>query len=282
MQNTFSRRRFLGVAAGAAGASLFHGPLTRAAFSVGEPTDYVIGVQSYSLRAFDAETAIQHAADIGFGTIEFYKNHIDALGTDEAAQATKAIAVAAGLGVLVHGVNSLTGDEAANRKYFEFAKRLGLKVISAHPTPDSFDNLDRLVAEFDVKVGIHNHGPDHQYDTLEDVLNPLEGRHPNLGACIDTGHFIRSGVDPVEAIERLGDRVHSLHLKDFAEETKTSEERILGQGLLDPVDMFRALRKIEFPLDSALSVEYEHNMQDPIDDLKACLDVAKEAVARTA
>ena len=81
---------------------------------------------------------------------------------------------------------------------------------------------------------------------------------------------------------RLEKRVHGLHLKDFAEQQKKAQEKILGKGLLDTVDLFRAIRKVGVPADAAISVEYEENKDDPIADLKECLAVAVEAVKRTA
>ena len=58
-----------------------------------------------------------------------------------------------------YGVVPLTKNVDANRKFFEFAKAMGLKYLSASPEPGCFDVLDKLVEEYDVAIGIHNHGP---------------------------------------------------------------------------------------------------------------------------
>jgi sugar phosphate isomerase/epimerase len=80
----------------------------------------------------------------------------------------------------------------------------------------------------------------------------------------------------------LGDRVYGVHMKDHAESGKKSGNVVLGKGHLDVVGLFKALRQIKFPADGALSLEYEANPMNPIDDMKACLEIAKEAIAKAA
>jgi sugar phosphate isomerase/epimerase len=151
------------------------------------------------------------------------------------------------------------------------------------PDDEALGALDRLCAEHpEVRLGIHNHGPFFRYDKIADLEASLAGRHPGFGACVDAGHFIRSGEDPVEALRRLGPRVHGVHLKDFAGEGFFAESRILGQGRLDLDAFFRALREIGFGPEHALSLEYEANADDPIADVEACLRAASEAAERTA
>ena len=132
--------------------------------------------------------------------------------------------------VSAHGVNKLTGDAKANRKIFKFAKTLGVQAITADPDPDSFDNLDELVKEFDIRVAIHNHGPSHRYNKVVDVLNAIEGHDERIGACADLGHYIRSGETPTEVIRLLKGRLYGIHLKDFAEMKEKTEGVILGKG----------------------------------------------------
>jgi inosose dehydratase len=74
-----------------------------------------------------------------------------------------------------------------------------------------------------------------------------------------------------------------VHMKDETEtNTPKSANVVIGKGHLDVVGLFRALRQVKFPTDGALSLEYEANPDNPIDDMKACLEVAKEAIAKSA
>ena len=120
----------------------------------------------------------------------------------------------AGVTLAGYGVVPLGGDADANRRIFEFAKSLGLEYVSADPDPEAFDAVDKLVEEFGVAVGIHNHGPGHRYAKIETISDAIKDHHHKIGCCIDTGHFLRSREDPVDAAEAFAGRTYGVHLKD--------------------------------------------------------------------
>src|SRR5690606_5327985 len=120
-----------------------------------------------------------------------------------------------------------TKDEESSRVKFDFAKALGLEVLTANPMRNAFEALGVLCDEYDIKIAIHNHGPGALYDKVEDTAKAVEGLTSRIGACVDTGHVIRSGEKPHEVIRALGSRVISLHLKDWIH---GGEEQILGEG----------------------------------------------------
>ena len=115
------------------------------------------------------------------------------------------------------------------------------------------------------------------------MVQAVKGRHKWVGACVDCGHFIRSGEDPVKCVMALGHRVFGVHIKDEKEaNTAKSDNVVIGKGQLDVVGLFKALREVKFPADGSLSLEYEANPENPIDEMKACIAVAKEAIAKSA
>jgi inosose dehydratase len=279
-----SRRQFLAAsAATAVSASL--ASLPRAGWGADSADRFggwPIGIQSYSLRKFDLDQTIRHMQGLGLHFVEFYSKHVPLdSSAEQLANLHKKLATA-GIKMSSHGVNKFGSDHEANRKVFEFAQRAGLKNITANPEPDSFDSLDKLVAEFDIRICIHNHGPDALYDKIDDVAGAVKDHDPRIGACVDTGHFIRSKEDPIEALDRLGKRVFALHIKDEEKQEKKSHNVIIGKGFLDLVALFRTLRKIEFPEDGSVSLEYEANPDNPIDDIEQCLVAAEEAIAEVA
>lgn len=276
MIRRFSRRRFLGATAAAGTAALFGLPRRASAAAV----PFLIGIQSYSLRNYPVDEALRHAKDLGFEHVEFSKGHFDPEATPQQIDAMKSKMAGLNLKMLGHGVNNFTKDHEANRKLFEFAKRAGFRNLSANPTRDAFDSLDKLVAEYDIRIAIHNHGPNALYDKVIDVVQAVKGRHPHIGACADLGHYIRSAEDPVEAIRVLDKRLFGIHLKDFAEQTAKAKGVILGKGHLDVEGVFRALRQVQFPADGCLSLEYEENPQNPLDDIKQCMQIAREAAMK--
>lgn len=268
-----NRRQFLL----ASSAALAAASLTRVA-NAAENSNYKLGIQLYSLRGFDVDQALKHASDLGFQQVEFYGGMLATNAPLKQIQETRKKVADLGMSISAHGVNRLTKDAAANRKIFGFAKTLGIPTITADPDPDSFDNLDELVKEFDIRVAIHNHGPGHRYNKAVDVLNAIEGHDARIGACADLGHYIRSGQRATEVIRLLKGRLYGIHLKDFAEMKKQTKGVILGQGHLDVEGVFLALKATDFPENGAISLEYEENPKDPIEDIRQCFAIANKAM----
>ena len=283
MSANYSRRRFLGTTAA---ATLCSGlPLTSWAKDSDKPGDskkpgFKIGIQSYSLRGFSVEDAIKHASALGFAHMEFYSAHFSHESTPTEIEAMKKTMDAADMKMFGHGVHHFSADHEDNRKYFVFAKAAGIRELSADPDPDSFESLDRLVKEFDIRIAIHNHGPNHRYNKALDVLDAVKPYDQRIGACADLGHYIRSGEDAVQVIRLLGDRLYGIHLKDFADMKDKTHGVILGEGHLDVEGVFAALAHVKFPADGCLSLEYEENEKDPIDDIRQCLAIARKAAAK--
>ena len=275
-----TRRSFLQttslIAAGAACGKLAGAALTA------EPDSPKLGIQLYSLRGYKLDEALKHASDLGFEQVEFYGGMLGTNASDEEIAATKKKVADLGMSISGHGVNRLTKDAAENRKIFEFVSKLGAPCITADPDLDSFDNLDELVKEFDIRVAIHNHGPGHRYNKAIDVLRVIEGHDERIGACADLGHYIRSGQNAPEVIRLLKGRLYGIHLKDFAEMKDKTKGVILGKGHLNVEEVFNELRLAGFPANGAMSLEYEENEKNPLADIRECVAVAKAAMKAAA
>lgn len=272
---SLNRRRFL--TASAASVALAALPSTARA-TAGESLQ--LGIQLYSLRGYSRDEALRHAKSLGFQQVEFYGGMFPTDAATEQIAEVKQQVADLGLSISAHGVNRFGTDADANRKIFEFASAVGIPTITADPHPDSFDNLDELVDEFDIRIAIHNHGPRHRYNKVVDVLNAIERHDRRIGACADLGHYIRSGEQPVDVIRALKGRLYGVHLKDFAEMKDRAEGVILGEGHLDLEGVFFAMKEAEFPADGALSLEYEENPNDPLDDIRQCVAVAQAAIKK--
>lgn len=289
----FSRRELLvGCAAWAASGLLPRAALAQAPVRELSYGGFAMGIQSFTLRKLGLEPMLDAVQRLGLSHVElipetkllFYEfgSHLPVSADAGEIARVRAALAARGIRAAASGVHGVA-DEAEARRLFAFAQAAGIPLLTIMPDDEALDALDRLCAEHpEVRLGIHNHGPYFRYDTIADVEASLAGRHPGFGACVDAGHFIRSGEDPVEALRRLGPRVHGVHLKDFAGEGLFAEGRILGQGKLDLDAFFRALRAIGFGPERALSLEYEANPDDPIPDVEACLRAASESAERTA
>jgi sugar phosphate isomerase/epimerase len=281
----YSRRQFISqvvaTTAGIAAAGLVpEAPVLRKAFGAGVTSAgrLKLGIQLYSLRGYPVEKALEHAKELGFEQVEFFSGMLPLDASAEQIADMKQRVAELGMTISAHGVNGFSKDAAANRRAFEFAKALGIRNLTADPDPDSFDNLNDLVQEFDIRIAIHNHGPRHRYNKAVDVLQAIEGRDERIGACADLGHYIRSGEQATDVIRLLKGRLYGIHLKDFAEMKADAKGVILGQGHLNVPAVFAALLQVGFPADGAMSLEYDENPDNPIADIRQCVAVAKKAL----
>ena len=284
MNRSLSRREMLLASAAAAGVALADRSAAGNPFGSDAAKDpfggFPIGVQSYSLRNFSLVETVRHISGMGLHYVEFYSRHMDPTGDDQHIRNVRELCSKAKITINAHGVSAFSSAHQKNRQTFEFARRAGIRNITANPKPDSFDSLDKLCEEYKIRICIHNHGPDSLYDKIRDVVEAVKDRHPLIGACIDTGHFIRSREDPVQAVHDLKGRVFALHVKDEEKREKRSKNVVIGKGHLDLVGLFRALRDTRFPSDGSVSLEYEANPKNPIDDMKQCILQAREAIEK--
>jgi inosose dehydratase len=280
----WTRRRILATGCTAVGALALGGHSQAQGAGSGESENlyhpFKMGLQSYSLRGYtrggrpDVSKALAVTKDLGLHYWESYTAHVPMTADSKMLSDRKREIEAAEVTVLGYGVVPLTKNADANRRIFDFAKAMGLKYLSASPEPGSFDILDRLVEEYDVAVGIHNHGPGDRFAKIETIAQAIKDHHPKIGCCIDTGHFLRSREDPVHAVEVFGKRVYGVHLKDV-KDAKTFT--ILGRGDLRTVDLLKALARNKY--EYCLAIEYEEKPEDPAEDIKACLTEARKAIA---
>jgi sugar phosphate isomerase/epimerase len=123
-----------------------------------------------------------------------------------------------------------------------------------------------MVKEFDIKIAIHNHGPeDMRFPSPYDAWKAVEEYDGRLGLCIDVGHTARAGVDPAESILKCRDRVYDLHFKDINSTAPKGGTLEAGRGVLDLESILKALVKIKYA--HLLSFEYEKDADDPIPGL---------------
>ncbi|MBY0401543.1 sugar phosphate isomerase/epimerase [Myxococcota bacterium] len=283
-----TRRGFLAASAACLASALLpdwaSGAVAGEASVAASGAPIALGIQSFTLRRYAFEPMLDVLVSLGVRRVElipelgvfFYRfgSHFPVTDDDaEIAQMRHAIA-SRGLSIAGSGVHSIP-DEAEAERLFDFAARAGIPLLTISPDDEALDAIDRLCrAHRAIRVGIHNHGPFTRYDTIADVEASLVGREPNFGACVDTGHFIRSGEDPVRALQRLGSRVHGVHLKDHLDAGFFASGCLLGEGKLDLPACFRALREIGFGPDKALSLELERDGDELLADVRACLRTA--------
>jgi len=245
-------------------------------------------VQAYSFNKFTFYEAIDKAASIGLKYIEAYpwqklsKDRPDIttnydMTADIRAQVKKKLA-SADIKLINYGVVDLTNDEKQCRKVFDFAKDMGIETIVSEPPFDALDMIDKLCQEYKIKVALHNHPKPSRYYDPDTVLKACKGKSKWIGACADPGHWVRSGINPVEGLKKLEGKIISLHFKDMNEYGMKAHPVVWGTGISDVKAMLTELHRQGFT--GVMSNEYEHNWMNSVPDIKACIEYYTPVAAK--
>ena len=239
-----------------------------------------IGVQTFTYRKFDIPGIIKELKGTGITALELFGAHLSHEMPAAKIKEAKKMLADGGLRVCGVGVYRFGSDKPDEmRGMMEFAAGLGCDYISMDVGKDDAKGKEMIVEtakEFELLLGIHNHGPGHHYDTAESVLASCEGYDNVLGACVDTGHFLRVGQNAEHCIRVLGQRVNAVHLKDFID-AKT--EVVPGTGKLDYASALGALKK-HTSFHTAFVIEYEADPDNPTPGMKQTVGVFKQALAK--
>jgi sugar phosphate isomerase/epimerase len=243
-----------------------------------EKLGWKLGVQTYSFNRFSFFEAIDKAASVGLKYAEAYpgqKISADIDGkmgpgmSDEEIRKVKEKLKSAGIQLTAFGVTGLSADEATSRRTFEWCKEMGIGVINTEVREDAFDTLEKLCAEYEIKIGLHNHPEPSYYWNPDTVLKAIEGRSKWFGACADTGHWLRSGLNPVECLQKLDGRIVSFHFKDLNKEGKGAHDVPWGTGVANVPAMLAEMKRQEFQ--GPISIEYEHNWLESLPEIAQCV-----------
>ncbi len=263
-----TRRTFLAATAGAA----LLPPLARGtpSSSRARARRLKLGIASYSLRKFTLDQALAMCRELDVAYINFKDVHLPMTDTPEALKAARAKVEAAGLTIMGGGTITLKNDEAQLRKAFTYAKGAGFPLMVVAPEPAAFDLIEKMIREFDIRVAIHNHGPEDKFfPAPQDAMKLLGGRDKRFGLCMDIGHSARAGVDIVKTVDECKERLLDLHVKDLKDTKDKESQTEVGKGVLDVPGLFRALERIGFP--GHVGLEYEINAESPLVGMKESL-----------
>lgn len=232
------------------------------------------GVASYTFRKLSVDNTIKAMQRLGLKYISIKDFHLSLNSTAEERKAVISKFTDAGITPLSCGNITMENDEANIRNTFEYARDCGIPTIVCSPDPASMPILDKMVKEFDIKLAIHNHGPeDKRFPSPYDVWNAVKPYDSRIGLCIDVGHTARAKVDPAESILKCRERLYDLHFKDINTIEPNGETIAAGRGVLDLRSVIRALHKIRYGY--LFSVEYEGSPDDPVPEVAETIGYAK-------
>lgn len=243
---------------------------------------FAIGCQAWSFSHFTVFEAIDKTAEAGGKVIEFYPGQklspdqdvkFDHNASDDVIAQVKARLAAHNIKAVSYGVVAIPNNEAGARKVFEFAKKLDLYAVTTEST-ESLDVIEKLVKEYDIRVGIHNHprrpnDPNYKVWDPNYVLSMVKDRDPRIGSTADIGHWVRSGLDPLDCMKILKGHIVSMHLKDLNEKSPSAHDVPYGLGVSNIPAILTELRNQNYS--GNISVEYEYNWDNNVYDAAQCI-----------
>jgi sugar phosphate isomerase/epimerase len=244
---------------------------------------FAIGCQAWTFNHYSVFEAIDKTAEAGGKVIEFFPGQklskeqpdikFDHNASDDIIAKVKAKLAEKGIRAVNYGVVGIPNDEAGARKVFEFAKKFELYGITTESV-ESLDVMEKLVKEYDIRIGIHNHPRrlnDANYKVWDPnyVLSVVKNRDPRIGSTADVGHWVRSGLDPLECLKILQGRVISTHLKDLNEKSSSAHDVPYGNGVSNIPALLTELKRQGFV--GNVSIEYEDNWDNNVLDAAQCI-----------
>ena len=245
-----------------------------------------IAMQCWTFRKFTFFEALEKTAELGIKYLEAYPGQklgkdfpdarFDHNMTVEHKKAVKDKLRELDLRLVNYGVVGLGKTEESMRRVFDFAREMGIQVITCEPDFDTFDLLDKFVDEYNIKIAIHNHPEPSRYAKPQTVLEHVKGHDLRIGSCADTGHWMRGGIKPADAIKMLKGRITSVHVKDRNKfGTEDSDDVPVGAGQADIKAVFEELTRQDF--NGYISIEYERQSEvdNPMPALKKSVEYMK-------
>lgn len=235
------------------------------------------GIAGYTFARFDLDKSIAMMKKVGVENISVKEIHLPLNSSQETINTALAKFKDAGINVYTVGVIYMKTKEAVDTA-FAYAKKVGVPMIVGAPSYDVLDYAEQKVKEYDIKLAIHNHGPeDALYPGPKDVYDRIKDRDKRVGLCIDIGHATRAGVAVDKAVKEYKDRLFDLHIKDVNVAQKDGKAIEIGRGVIDFPALVKALKKIGYK--GVCSIEFEKDMGDPIAGIAESIGFFKGVVA---
>jgi sugar phosphate isomerase/epimerase len=244
---------------------------------------FFIGCQAYTFKEYTLMEAIEKTAAAGGKVIELFPGQklskeqpdvkCDHNAPDDVLEKAKAKLAECKIKAVNYGVVQIPKEEEAARKIFIFAKKMGLRAVTTESV-DSIDTIEKLVKEYDVMVGFHDHpkrpgNPSYRMWDPNYVLSIVKDRDPRIGACADTGHWVRSNLKPIECLRILKGRIISSHLKDLDHMGPGAHDMPYGEGVSDVPAILNELKAQNFT--GNISIEYEYNWEHSVPEVAQCI-----------
>jgi len=224
-------------------------------------------VQCWTFRKFSFFETLDKVKDLGIQYLEAYPGQtldrnrpdvkMDHNLNEQQKKKVKEALKEHDITLVSYGVVHFDNTEESMKRVFEFANTMGIQTIVTEPAFDDFSLLEKMVKKHNIKIAIHNHPEPSKYARPETVLEHVKGLDKRIGACADTGHWMRTGVEPAQALRMLEGRIINVHLKDLNRfGDKKAYDVPFGQGEAKIHDILAELTLQNYS--GFLSIEHEN------------------------
>ena len=241
---------------------------------------FELGVASYSLRELSRTDAILAIRELGTPNVNIKSFHLPYETSARERAAARAQLDDAGLRIVGGGTIYLEEDSDDHvRFHFDYAQECGMPLMVVGTTAVNLPRIERFVESYDIRVAVHNHGPeDPHFPGPQDVLPHVRDMDPRVGVCVDVGHTARTGIDVVECLAECGDRVLDVHMKDLRDLSDKESQCIVGDGAMPVEGIFEQLTKMRYS--GYVNLEYEIDPDDPLPGMKKSFAYMRRALAQ--
>lgn len=259
-----------------------------------QPFGWRASTGAWSFRLFTLFDAIDKAAQMGMPWVEPFEGQqimadsdvkLNASMPDSFYDAIQEKLKEKEVSLTTIYIHNIPGEEEACRRIFDFAQKLGVTVIISEPDPAALDLIEAFCDEYNISVALHNHPEGKsRYWHPEIVLDACAGRGPRIGACGDTGHWIRSGLKPADMFRLLKHRLLTVHLKDLDRAEQDGKDLPWGSGCGELEEALRVLME-EGITPVVFNAEYEDKWENNMPEIlqgKAWFDATVEKLAAEA
>jgi sugar phosphate isomerase/epimerase len=254
-----------------------HGTAVAADSSGGDGLPVQLGLASYTTRKFSLEETVAMCQRLELKHVCLKSFHLPLDATDDQITAAAKLVRNADLDLYAGGVISMKRPEDVDNA-FQYAKAAGMRRIVGVPAPEVLPLVDEKVKQFDIEVAIHNHGPgDKVYPTPASAYEKIQDLDARIGLCMDIGHTLRIGADPVVDAKRFADRLLDVHLKDVSAAAPQGKTVEIGRGVIDIPAFLRTLVDIGYTRIAAF--EYEKDADDPLPGLAESVGYVRGVLA---
>ena len=223
---------------------------------------FELGMASYSLREFSLEECISMTGRLGISKLCLKSMHLPLELSPEKIKSEVARVSSAGIDLYGAGVIYMKNTEEVDQA-FAYSGSAGLKIIVGVPEHELLAYCNNKVKETGINLAIHNHGPgDEKYPSPESAYELIKDMDPGMGLCVDIGHTVRFGEDPIKDTARFIDRVHDIHIKDVDKAEASGATCVVGQGVIDIPGFLKMLIKKKY--NKVVAFEYEKDGKDPM------------------